>query len=75
MVEASLTVPLLLFLFLGATNFGFYIYAFISVSNAARVAAQYTANASFVGNQSVACQAVLLTRTLSPSRLSDGALT
>lgn len=59
MVEATLTIPLLLFLFLGATNFGFYIYAFISVTNAARVAARYTANPSFVGNQGVACDAVL----------------
>lgn len=59
MVEATLTIPLLLFLFLGATNFGFYVYAFISVTNAARVAAHYTANPSFVGNQGVACQAAL----------------
>lgn len=59
MVEASLTVPLLLFVFLGVTNVGFYVYAFISVTNAARVAAQYTANPSSVGNQGVACEAVL----------------
>lgn len=59
LIEASLMVPTLLLLFLGMTNLGFFIYAFISVGNAARVAAQYTANPSFVGNGWVACQAAL----------------
>lgn len=59
LVEASLLVPMVFFLFLGMTNFGFFVYAFITAGNAARAAAQYTANFSFVGNQGVACQVAL----------------
>ena len=63
LIEASLLVPMVFFLFLGLTNFGFFIYAFITVGNAARVATQYAAqfpdNSSSGGNQSVACQAAL----------------
>jgi Flp pilus assembly protein TadG len=58
LIEASLMMPMLFFLFLGMTNFGFYIYAFIEVGNAARVAAQFTAN-GLGGNQAAACQAAL----------------
>jgi Flp pilus assembly protein TadG len=58
LIEASLMMPMLFFMFLGMTNFGFYIYAFIEVSNAARVAAQTTAN-GLAGVQSAACQAAL----------------
>ena len=58
LIEASLMMPLLFFMFLGMTNFGFYIYAFIEVGNAARVAAQATTD--FVGgNQAIACQAAV----------------
>ncbi len=59
LIEASLLVPLVFFLFLGLTNFGFYVYAFITVGNAARTAAQRTANAAFRNNQSVACEAAV----------------
>lgn len=66
LIEASLLVPLVFFLFLGLTNFGFYVYAFITVGNAARTAAQRTANSSFRNNQAVACEVVLREmRTLS----------
>jgi hypothetical protein len=57
MVEASLLLPIVLFLFLGTVNMGFYLYAFISVTNAARAAAQATANVS-AGNDSIACEVV-----------------
>lgn len=59
LIEASLLVPMIFFLFLGLTNFGFYIYAFITVSNAARAAAQYTANLSLVGDDTAACDVAL----------------
>ncbi|HZS52311.1 MAG TPA: TadE family protein [Bryobacterales bacterium] len=59
LIEASLLVPMIFFLFLAMTNFGFFIYAFITTGNAARAAAQYTANPSFVGQQPIACRVVL----------------
>ena len=59
LVEASLLAPILFMLFLGMVNFGFFVFAFITVANAARVGAQATANASFAGNQSVACEVVM----------------
>ena len=39
MVELSLMMPWLFFLFVGALDFGFYSYSLIAVQNAARVAA------------------------------------
>ena len=42
-VELALMAPWLFFLFVGALDFGFYMYSFISVQNAARVAALKTA--------------------------------
>jgi Flp pilus assembly protein TadG len=56
LVEATLLVPMIFFLFLGMTNFGFFIHAFISVGNAARVAAQFTAQTGFEGNSIAACE-------------------
>jgi Flp pilus assembly protein TadG len=41
LVETALLLPLLLLLLLNAVNFGMYIYGWISVANAARVAAEY----------------------------------
>ena len=38
-IELSLMMPWLFFLFVGALDFGFYSYALISVQNSARVAA------------------------------------
>ncbi len=38
-VELSLMMPWIFFLFVGALDFGFYSYALISVQNAARIAA------------------------------------
>jgi hypothetical protein len=59
LLETSLMVPLAFFLFLGMTDFGFYVYAFITTGNAARVAAQYTNNTGGVGQSTVACGVVL----------------
>src|ERR1035441_6069459 len=41
-LETALMLPWVLFLFVGAFDFGFYNYALISTENAARVAAWYT---------------------------------
>ena len=41
-VELSLMMPWLFFLFVGALDFGFYAYSLIAVQNAARVAALKT---------------------------------
>ena len=41
-LEAAFLLPWVLFLFVGAFDFGFYNYALISTENAARVAAWYT---------------------------------
>jgi hypothetical protein len=41
-IEASLLMPWVVFLFLGAFDFGFYAHALISTENAARAAALYT---------------------------------
>jgi len=59
LVEASLLAPLLFFLFLGLTNFGFFVYAFITVGNAARAAAQATARTMLVTNTARACGVAL----------------
>ena len=56
MVETSLMVPMVFFLFLALVNFGFYIYAFIVVGNAARAAAQHI---SLGGPGALACPVVL----------------
>lgn len=42
-IEVSLLMPWVVFLFLGVFDFGFYAYALISTENAARAAAMYTA--------------------------------
>jgi Flp pilus assembly protein TadG len=60
-VELSLLMPWLFFLFVGALDFGFYVHSLISVQNAARVAALYTAQcAGTAADQSGACQRVVL---------------
>ena len=43
MVEAALVLPVLLLLILNVVNFGIYIFAYITVDNAARAAAEYSA--------------------------------
>jgi hypothetical protein len=41
LIEASIALPLLVILLLGVVDFGFYIYDWITVVNAARAAAEY----------------------------------
>src|SRR5579872_7376528 len=43
LIEAALVLPLLFFLMLNAANLGLYIYAWITVNNAARTVAEYRA--------------------------------
>ena len=59
-IEFSLLMPWLVFLFVGAYDWGFYAHALISTENAARVAALYAANlASGSPQTSKACTLVL----------------
>ncbi len=60
LIEFSLLAPWVLFLFVGAFDWGFYAHGLISTENAARVAALYGANLSggTVSN-ATACNIVL----------------
>ena len=60
MIEFALLAPWIIFLFVGAYDWGFYAHALISTENAARIAALYGANLSG-GNVSsaTACNIVL----------------
>jgi len=56
-IELTLLMPWIFFLFVGALDFGFYTHALISVQNATRVAALYTGQAAAVaGSQPDACR-------------------
>lgn len=60
LIEISLLLPWVIFLFVGAFDWGFYAHALISTESAARVAAIYGANASSGSvSQSAACGLVL----------------
>jgi hypothetical protein len=50
LVETALVLPLVLVLMLNTVNFGIYIYAWITLDNAARAAAQYRAYNGIVVN-------------------------
>jgi len=55
-IEVSLMAPWILLLFICVFDFGFYVYAAISVENAARVAALHTSsNPSLAGDSATAC--------------------
>ena len=41
LIEAALLLPMLLVLMLNGINFGLYIYAWVTVNDAARAAAEY----------------------------------
>lgn len=51
-IEVSLMAPWILLLFIAVFDFGFYVYAAISVENAARVAALHTSSNSSLGADS-----------------------
>jgi Flp pilus assembly protein TadG len=56
LIEFSLLMPWLVFLFTGTFDFGFYSYSLISVENAARAAALHTSgNSSTAADQAGAC--------------------
>ncbi len=55
-IEVTLLLPWIFFLFLAIFNFGFYSYALISVENAARAAAMYTSGSTaLAGSGQFAC--------------------
>lgn len=59
-IELALLSPWILFLFVGALDFGFYNYALISVQSAARIAVLHTStNASTAADSTGACTYVL----------------
>src|SRR5260370_810485 len=58
-VEASLMMPWLAFLFVGILDFGFYSYAAISIENAARAGAIRTTNDQYSFSTATACTAAL----------------
>jgi len=59
-IEATLLIPCLVFLFVGTFDMGFYCYDLITVENAVRVAAEYTATSSFTASDSAtACSLAL----------------
>ena len=68
MIEFSLMLPWLIFLFVGSFDWGYYSHALISVESATRVAALYGANAAN-GNvsQSAACTLVLGEMSIAPN--------
>lgn len=60
MLELALLGPWVLFLFIGALDWGFYAYALISLQSAARSAALYTSTSSAtVADSATACSLVL----------------
>ena len=58
-VEASLMMPWLAFLFVGILDFGFYAYSAISIQNAARAAAMRASASQFSFSTGTACIAAL----------------
>jgi Flp pilus assembly protein TadG len=60
MLEVSMMLPLVAFLFMGAFDMGYYAYALISVQDAVRVAALYTSTSSTTAADSTtACTYVI----------------
>jgi Flp pilus assembly protein TadG len=60
MVEVSLILPLISFLFVGAMDLGYFAFSLISLENATRVAALYTSTSSATSSDSAgACRYVL----------------
>jgi Flp pilus assembly protein TadG len=59
-IEVALLAPWIFFIFAGALDMGFYVYALGATQNAARVAAEYTAKGSNTAADSAsACQYAL----------------
>ena len=63
MIEFCLLMPWYIFLFAGTFDFGFYSYALIATSNAARVSAVYcSASNGFCASNSSACTNYVITQ-------------
>ena len=70
-VELVFMMPWLFFLFVGALDFGFYSHALVSVQNAARISALYTAQcAGTAADQPGACQRAALELSKMPNARS-----
>jgi Flp pilus assembly protein TadG len=60
MIEVSLMLPLIAFLFMGAFDMGYYAFALISLQDATRVAALYTStNSTTAADSAGACTYVV----------------
>lgn len=60
-LEVALTLPWLLFLFVGGVDIGFYAYALTAMQNAARAAALYTSSSSSTATDATtACSTYVL---------------
>ena len=58
-IEVTLLMPWVLFLFIGTLDLGFYWYSLIAVENAARIAAEHTSKSlTTAASQSAACDKV-----------------
>lgn len=60
MVESCLLFPWFVFLFIGALDAGFDLYALIGVQSAARIAVLYTSSSSSTANASAAACTLVL---------------
>ncbi len=67
LVELTMLIPWVFFLFVGVIDLGFFCYSLIAVENSARVAAEYTSkSSSFAGSTSGACTRVLAELAMLP---------
>ena len=67
-IEITLLIPWLFFLFVFVIDLGFYNYSLISVENAARIAAEYTSSNSLTAaDASGACTKVRLELAMLPN--------
>ena len=76
LVEFALMIPLLLLLIINAVNFGAFIYAWITVADAARAAANYAAlGSASVGSPASATNAQITSLTTSDTSSLPSAVT
>jgi len=67
-IELTLLMPWIFFLFVGALDFGFYSHALISTQNAARIAALYTAQCpGTAADQATACYRAQVEMAMMPN--------
>ena len=74
-IELTLLLPWVLFLFVGAFDWGFYSWALISTENAARVAAMYTStNLGTAADSAGACTYALAELAYAPNVAANPAV-